>query len=303
MKLTVSDFEMLFGGELPAATIKLMQNCNFYYTDLSQAQDNIILRVLKKIDQDALTISGEGRKLQWENGWKENLQDFLNSDGAIDSLTPKYYRPNNILRLNGRYIKSESATFEFDFFRVFRHWLCSKYLVGMNSIFEFGCGSGHNLPILAKMFPNAEISGLDWVQAPITIVNEMRNRYAWNLSGHLFDLFNPDYSLPISDNSAFITVGALEQLGYRYKAFVDFALAKKPSICINIEPLYELYNPNCLLDYLAMKYHIMRGYLITFLTHLQFLEKDGKVKILDVQRMNFGGLFHDGWSRIIWCPK
>jgi len=303
MKLTVTDFEILFGGSLSSSTVALVNNFNFNYTDLSQAQDGIILQVLKKLDMNELPASGEDRKSQWENGWCENLNDFLTSDCAICSLTPKYYRPNNILRLNGRYIKSESPTFEFDFFQVFRHWVCVTYLGGASSIFEFGCGSGHSLPVLARMFPTAAIHGLDWAQASAHIIDKMQAVYQWNLFGHLFDLFNPDYSLIVPNNSAFLTFGALEQLGSKYIAFVDFILAKKPNICINIEPLYELYDSNDLLDYLAMKYHAKRGYLINFLSHLRLLEKEGKIEIVNISRMHFGGLCHDGWSRVIWFPK
>jgi hypothetical protein len=203
------------------------------------------------------------------------------------------------MRLWGQYIKAESNTFEYDFFSVFRLWVYLEYLSNASATFEFGCGSGCNLPVLAELFPEKELHGLDWVRSSVDIVNEMRSQYGWNMTGHLFDLFNPDYSLAIDDNSEFITFGALEQLGANYKEFVEFTINKKPVLCVHIEPLYELYNPNSLLDYFARKYHKKRGYLDNFLS---YLEGEDRVKIIEWERMDFGGLFQDGWSRVVWQP-
>ena len=306
MQLDIIDFEKLFrikSGSLPLEVIQLISTCDFSYQTLSKEEsDNVVLEVIKKIDSNSMPISGEERKEQWEKGWSENLHNFVRCKFDLAELTPKYYRPNNIMRLNRQYIKVKSATFEFDFFRVFRHWLCYTYFNNTNSIFEFGCGSGCNLPILVDLFPNKKIYGLDWVHSSIDIVNKMKSEYQWDITGYLFDLFDPDYSLEIDANAAFLTFGALEQLGSNHRAFIDFILDKKPVLCVNVEPLYELYNSQYLLDRLAMQYHKKRGYLSNFLSYLQLLEKQRKVKIIDVQRMYFGGMFQDCWSRIVWYP-
>ena len=307
MELGTIDFEILFGaeiGSLPAEVEWLINECDFSYRELSITEsDSIILSILKTLDSDILPVSGKERKNQWEKGWSENLQNFVDNQFDIAELSPKYYRPNNILRLDGRYIKSNSTTFEFDFFRMFRLWVCHKYIGDVDAIFEFGCGSGCNLPVLVDLFPKKELHGLDWAQSSVDIVNKMRSEYGWKMTGHLFDLFTPDYSLEVDCNSVFLTFGALEQLGSNYKAFVDFILDKQPALCINVEPLYELYSPDKLLDYLAMRYHKKRGYLDNFLLYLESLEEQGKVQFIDINRMYFGGLYQDGWSRVVWCPK
>ena len=121
------------------------------------------------------------------------------------------------------------------------------------------------------------------------------------MTSFLFDMCEPDYQLELSEDDAVFTIGALEQLGTRFEPFLKFLLEKGPSICINIETTYELYDQNYLFDYVAAKYLEKRGYLRGYLTRLRQLEEEGKIELLDV-RKTFGSPFHDGYSYIIWRP-
>jgi len=116
-------------------------------------------------------------------------------------------------------------------------------------------------------------------------------------------MFSPDDTLEITKNSAILTIGALEQLGCEYESFLQFLLKKSPELCLNVEPLCELYDGDYLLDYLAIKYMQKRKYLMNYLDRLRQLENDGKIEILTIQRMLFGSLYYDGWSFILWRPK
>ena len=95
---------------------------------------------------------------------------------------------------------------------------------------------------------------------------------------------------------------ALEQVGPRHDRFVEFLLQKKPGICVNMEPLLELYDETNLVDYLAARYHRKRGYLEGFLTALRTLADKGHIEILDVRRFFFGSLYHEGYSYVAWRP-
>ena len=55
-------------------------------------------------------------------------------------------------------------------------------------------------------------------------------------------------------------------------------------------------------DYLAAKFHSKRGYTMGYLPRLKQLELDGKIEILNVKRLNFGSLFFEGFTNIIWKP-
>jgi hypothetical protein len=117
-----------------------------------------------------------------------------------------------------------------------------------------------------------------------------------------FDFLRPDKSLKIDPHSAFFTFGALEQVGKDHRHFLDFVLSKSPGLCINVEGLYELYDDNYLLDYLASRYHARRNYLKGYLSCLKKLEGEGKIKIIKVHHQLFG-VFDDPHSYVIWKPK
>lgn len=306
-ELTREDFARLFGttiDDIPDGCQELIAKMDFRYKTLTGAErDQIILRVLKTIDSDSLSVVGGGRKSVWEKGWAENYQNFLEKDYDINELVPKYYRPGQILRLYRDYITTYAPNFEFNFFKVFRLWLFKKYFKDAKSIYEFGCGPGHNLIALAEFFPARKIHGLDWSVSSRDLVNKIADVHKYNLTGHLFDMFSPDNTLEITRNSAILTIGALEQLGCDYELFLQFLLKKSPKLCLNVEPLCELYDGNYLLDYLAIKYMQKRKYLMNYLDRLKQLENDGKIEILTTHRMLFGSLYYEGWSFVLWKSK
>jgi hypothetical protein len=189
------------------------------------------------------------------------------------------------------------------FYKIFRHWLFRKYLSEFDAIYEFGCGTGFNLVELAKLYPKKILHGLEWVEPPQKIMKILRERHGYNITGHLFDMFSPDKNLEVVPGSAFLAIGALEQLGDNFESFLKFVLEKKPSIFVHVDSFVELYDENNLSDYLALKHDIKRNYLNGYLTRLRELEKDGRVEIMQVQKVPCGGLYHDGYSHVIWKPK
>ena len=155
---------------------------------------------------------------------------------------------------------------------------------------------------MAELFPEKQLYGLDWSEASCTIVDILSKKFNLNLSSALFDMFLPDEKIEIDETSGVFTIGAMEQLGTNFEDFVRFLLKKRPSICINIETIYELYDQSVLFDYVAAKYLERRGYLQGYLSRLRQLEVEGKIEMIKIQR-TFGSLYHDGYSYIVWKPK
>ncbi|MGA7934859.1 MAG: hypothetical protein WCA35_15040, partial [Kovacikia sp.] len=87
-----------------------------------------------------------------------------------------------------------------------------------------------------------------------------------------------------------------------YQKFIHFILEKSPHICINMEPLCELYDENNLVDYLAIRYHKQRQYLDDYLSFLRELEAEHKISIQTVKRLRFGSLYSECYSLIVWKP-
>lgn len=305
--LELKDFARLFGitvDDFDDECRELIAKTDFRYTKVSPEKcDEIILQIIKKIDSGQLKRAGKEGKDRWEKGWSENLQDFIASEYDLAELVPKYVRPNQVLRLYCDYVMPSDAQFELNFFAVLRLWLFKEYLKEFDSIYEFCCGTGYNLPILARLFPEKELYGLDWPNASIEIVNLIGRKLGMKITGYLFDMFSPDYKLEIAENSAIMTIGGLEQLGKDHQAFVQFLIEKVPKLCIHVEPICELYDENNLVDYLAIKFHKARNYLTNFLINLQRLESENRIEIIKTQRVHFGSLYHDGWSLVIWRPK
>lgn len=184
---------------------------------------------------------------------------------------------------------------------VIRRYLFEKYFTSADCVYEFGCGTGHNLYSLHKIYPEKQLYGTDWAQATIEILRLMRDKLGMPINGSLFDIHNPDTSLGIAKNSAVFTIGTLEQVGNSFGAFVDYLVANGPSVCLHVETLEELYDPARLVDSLALRYMKKRNYLNGFVKELKRREMAGEIEILATCR-TFGSFYIDGYSYIAWRP-
>ena len=229
------------------------------------------------------------------------MNEFVEADYDLGELVPKFVRRASIKRLCGELILPENPDFEVDFVKVLRDVLFRKYFSDVKSVYEFGCGTGLNLVDLANIFPEKKLYGLDWAQSSCDIVNNIAESKKLNLTGMLFDMFNPDHSIELSSDDGMFTIGALEQLGKNFGLFLDFILERKPKICINFETMNEIYSNIDMLDYVSKRYSQVRNYLFGYLTRLRELEQEGKVEIIQVQR-TFGGQYHEGYSFVVWKP-
>lgn len=227
-----------------------------------------ILQILNGIDQ--ATVVGAHRRDVWERCWGE-------------SESPKYF--SGTVRYHGAlFAGNEKALFDDLRAKVFEKWLSSE-----KTVCEFGCGGGDNLAELNAAY-GTEVIGFDWAASAV------RRCMDRGILAQQFDMFSPP---PSTFRGALLTIHALEQLGKRWRPFLDYVMRSNPSICVHIEPIEELYDETNLLDYLALKYHAKRGYLSGFLTHLV---DDRGIEVLHVERSKFGNLFHEAYSCVVWRP-
>lgn len=235
-----------------------------------------------------IDYAGSHQKQKWEKGWGQNLRE--------GTVTPHYFGKYKVNRLNGRFIKALYKNYERDMLYKLLDSLFKKYLKTATDIYEFGCGTGHNLIRLRKINKKAVLSGLDWAKSSQEILIKH------GFIGYNFDFFNPSMlKLPLG--SAVFTVAALEQTGTNYKKFVQYLLKNKPSIVVHVEPIEELLDPKNLLDNLSLRYFKKRKYLSGYLTYLRKLEKSGKIVLCEARRSGIGSLFIEGYSVVIWRTK
>lgn len=306
-RLGVDEFASLFGtptAALPEAARRTIAEADFSFRVLDGvARDRVLLDVFRRIDSGQLSLAGPDGRPRWESGWGENLAAFVQSGGDVAGLVPRYIRPGQPLRLAQHYVDVVDPQFELNWYRVFRAWLVQTHLTGFDHIFEFGCGSGHNLPVLARANAGARVVGLDWADASCEIAERLRAATGLRIEGRRFDFFHPDAALEIPDNSAVLTVGALEQTGTDHVAFIDFLVRKRPRLCVHVEPIVEWYDADDLVDYAAIRFMQVRRYLAGLPATLARLEAEGKIEILTERRAHFGSLFIEGYSQLMWRPR
>lgn len=304
--ISIDDFCKSFGTDKNSFSkecLSSIEETDFSYKILEhEERDNIILEILKKIESDQQRIGEPKRKTIWNNGWQENLDKFVGSGYDLESLIPKFIRDDQVIRLNGNYVKPNNPRFEYDYMTIFRKWLIARYFPPFQNVYEFGCGTGLNLVLLSETYPEKDLYGSDFVPASVQLVSEIGKQKNKRIKARKFDMIHPDYDLRIEPNSIVFTFGAIEQLASKFEDFIQYLLHFKPALCIHVEPTIELYDPNTLFDYLAIKFHRNRGYTEGLLTKIRELEEQGLAQLEKVKRLNFGSLFMEGYMYFVWKP-
>ena len=303
--LSVQDFEEIFGEKLSPYVSEQIRKYLFQYTEFSaDEKEGLLIKIVETLLDPKLIQSGEHRLEQWEMGWNENLELFLRDPKNIDLIIPKYFNKYGAIRWRGRFIRPISEKFERHSLSIILDWLFDKYLRNADAIYEFGCGTGHNLLRAREVNPTASLWGLDWAIASQRIIERIAHHgIDHNIRANRFDYFNPDESFLLAPNSVVYTVASLEQVGVHWNKFIQYILRNRPKLCIHIEPVAELLDPCKFIDYLSIEYFKKRNYLSGFLSGLRQLEKEGVVQIHRAQRTHIGSLFIEGYSIIVWSPS
>jgi hypothetical protein len=236
-------------------------------------------------------------------GWAENLSKFEETDGNLQSIIPKFIRGKNVIRLFGKYCKTPNSNFELDYTQVLRTFIFETYLSDILNVYEFGAGTGVNLFHFSQLNNNFNIVGTDFVQPSVDLISKIAVKYKLKIRSSIFDMLNPPANFEkIKPNSAFITFGSIEQLGGRIEPFIEYVLKVKPKIVINVEPMVEMYNETSLEDFLAIWFQNKRGYSSGFTEKLKFLEKENRITIIKLRRLNFGSVMLEGFNLAVWKP-
>jgi SAM-dependent methyltransferase len=294
--------EKSLGFEIQSENLsKRIEKESLYYKPLNKKDlQDYILMYLNTLECD-LIQAGESRKDQWEDGWAENVSD-LESLKDFSSLIPRYHTKNNIAKFNKQIIKTSQKDFDYQLNSFFVDAVLLKHGEKFKNIFEFGCGTGYHLFRLQKEWQEKELCGLDWAKSSQEAIRAYcKMEDIKNISAKNFNYFDPDYSVDVSE-SCIYTVASLEQIAERHDKFIDYILDKRPSLCINFEPISEVLDEANLIDNLTKRYFKKRNYLKKYLTRLKELEKEGRIEILEVRRLNYGSKFVEGHTLIIWKP-
>lgn len=298
-----SEVEEMMGARLSPRLRDRVAQANLRYADLTETErDAYLLTVVEALMDPALKTAGEHRLSDWEQGWSENLRALKSGKSPAD-LVPRYHGKHSMVRWRRRIVRPLTDAFDYRVLCLLVDWAVESFLGDVAVLHEFGCGPAYHLLRAREFLPTARLVGLDWARASQRIIAEIKaTGIDANIEGRPFDFFAPapDFSFPA--NSGVLTVAALEQVGDRFEPFLQFLLAKKPAVCVHLEPIDELMDPLFLVDRLSVLYCRKRQYLHGFLTRLRRLRDEGRIKIFREQRTFTGSHFIEGHSLVVWSP-
>lgn len=305
--LTNSKVEILLNDKIGPVTSKILQ-VPLEYVNLSHSEtENAVYELRKIINDNFLPKSGPKRQGQWDQGWDENLNSFLENQNPR-SLIPKYFHKFNLVRLKASFVRPISINMELTMLRVLQTHLVEKYLNNFlkHKIIEVGCGTGHNLLHLHRNFPHIKLVGLDWVESSQNCISALNSNLLLSpvIEKGQFNFFEPSYEEVVNwDETSIVTFAALEQTGEKFKKFIDWVLHKSPAYVIHIEPERSFLDINNPIDKLSLEYMEHRGYLNGLFAYISSLESENKLEICEAKRSYMGAFTLDGYSIIVWKPK
>ena len=271
--------------------------------DTDQA-GKVIADIRHTLTHSKLRTVGDDDPSAWEKGWAELVARLGEHPITTDTLRPQYFHAEVPCRLQHRLVAPASADFEYWVGLGLRWLIFRQFLLGQHRVVEFGCGTGINLLLLAGLLPEARLVGCDWARPSQDLIARLAQQTGRAIGAHRINmLHSPWTDLAIDQGAAVLTVHALEQLGSQWGPFLDNLRQSRPGLCVHIEPLLELYNPDDSLDALSRGYHLKRNYLRGFVPAVQQLAAEGRAEILTLRRTPFSGLYHEAYSVLVWRPR
>jgi hypothetical protein len=301
--ITVSDVEQAWQTTLNPNLREQLRQADLRYEEITpQERDQYLLEVIEVLIGEGHSAAGQKRLPEWETGWGQNLSEFLQTKNPA-ALIPKYHGKHRLLHWRQAMIRPLVPKFDYLIHCLLVDWAIETYLGNASTICEFGCGPAYHLLRARRINPSALLIGMDWAKPSQEIIAALQTfGIEKNIRGHRLDFYAPDPALQLPPQSGIMTVAALEQVGDRHEAFIDFLLQQKPSICVHLEPIDELMDPTNLLDRLTVLYCRKRNYLHGYLTRLRELAQAGRIEIIREQRTYSGSFFIEGHSLIVWRP-
>lgn len=299
MIITPQEFEKITGETPLSKAWSFIENASMEYEELLEDESVSIREEILRTLSSSLKVSGENRVKDWESGWAQNLDSEIKS---INDLIPKYMGKFPYVRWGGRFVKPLSKDFEYCMLHALQLTLFEKWMKNADDVYEFGCGTGHNLARVRMVNKRANLIGLDWATSSQRILSIINEKNILKCSGKRFDFFSPDRDLYLKDKSMVYTFAALEQVGNRHQDFVRYLIDNNIEACLSIEPVTELLDDNLEIDRFSKLYCKKRGYLDGYLTHLRDLESQEVVKIIEAKRNHIGSMYLEGYMQVVWKP-
>ena len=262
-------------------------------------RERLVLELLRRIDAGE-GMHPVGNAGHWEQVWARVAEDFERT-GDVASLRPPFIRSFQPVRFNGEFRWMEDPDWEWHWWECLRRFVFEEWLADCPTVVEYGCGSGHNLAAFAQVDPSKEYFGLDFSESAARLVIRVGREKGWRLRGLVADVRSAlNWQLPVG--AGVLTVGALEQTGDDWTAFMEDLIRQRPAIVVHVEPIVEWLDPTNLVDYAAIRHMGARGYWSGFPAWMEEREREARVEVVHRYRTGVGSLWIEGYNLFVWKP-
>ena len=296
-KLTTDEvlnhFNILYDDLPKSIQLQLDKFFPIQYNELNSEQYNEYYELCLKMLNKKLEVD-------WQDDWFSVLQNLQTNDDNVKSIIrPKWFRKSAFVNIQNCLSLTETPYVDWEYQLITRQMLFYTHLKDIENICEFGSGSGTNFYLINKILQNKNFILSDISVTSLKIIQELKRKLNRNNLTYSNIDIEQDIDLQLPDNTAVITTSVLEQIGDNYKNFINFILKEKPQIVINVEPIVELLDSKSRFDNVMNLYCEKRKYLTGYLTELEKLEKQKKIKIIMKKRTMVSGTFIEN-SVLIW---
>lgn len=293
-------------------TDEVLNHFNILYDDLPQSiqlqLDKFFPIQYNELDSEqykeyyelCLEMLNKKLEVDWQDDWFSVLQNLqTNNDNVKSIIRPKWFRESAFVNIHNCLSLTETPYVDWEYQLITRQMLFYTHLKDIENICEFGSGSGANFYLINEILQDKNFILSDISVTSLKIIEELKRKLNRNNLTHSNIDIEQDIDLQLPDNTAVITTSVLEQIGDNYKNFINFILKEKPQIVINVEPIVELLDSKNGFDNVMNLYCEKRKYLAGYLTELEKLEKQKKIKIIMKKRTMVSGTFIEN-SVLIW---
>ena len=291
---------------------EVLNHFNILYDDLPESiqlqldkffpiqYDELNSEQYKEYYELCLEMLNKKLEIDWQDDWFNVLQNLrTNNENVKSIIRPKWFRESAFVNIQNCLSLTETSYVDWEYQLITRQMLFYTHLRDIENICEFGSGSGTNFYLINEILQNKNFILSDISVTSLKIIEELKRKLNRNNLTYSNIDIEQDIDLQLPDNTAVITTSVLEQIGDNYKNFINFILKEKPQIVINVEPIVELLDSKNGFDNVMNLYCEKRKYLAGYLTELEKLEKQKKIKIIMKKRTMVSGTFIEN-SVLIW---
>jgi len=289
----LNHFNILYDNLPESIQLQLDKFFPIQYDELNSEQ-------YKEYYELCLEMLNKKLEVDWQDDWFNVLQNLrTNNENVKSIIRPKWFRKSAFVNIQNCLSLTETSYVDWEYQLITRQMLFYTHLRDIENICEFGSGSGTNFYLINEILQNKNFILSDISVTSLKIIEELKRKLNRNNLTYSNIDIEQDIDLQLPDNTAVITTSVLEQIGDNYKNFINFILKEKPQIVINVEPIVELLDSKNGFDNVMNLYCEKRKYLAGYLTELEKLEKQKKIKIIMKKRTMVSGTFIEN-SVLIW---